>query len=170
MISMTNSADLRINVRGFEGGEAEAKDGEKKEAESVQKMHSGRVIVRNIGFDMTEKHLRKCFDKFGKITEVNVPLKDNSKLNRGFAFVEFDTKEQALAAITGMHSQKWKGRTVAVEMSQAKGLYSSKIDSIVEHTNMSRQAAVLPKVLRMEKKEQQEKKEEQQAAREKEKE
>lgn len=45
---------------------------------------------------MTEKHLRKEFGKFGNIVEVNVPMKNEEKgLNRGFGFIEFETKEIA---------------------------------------------------------------------------
>lgn len=74
-------------------------------------------------------------------------------MNRGFAFVEFGSKEEAMAAISAMHQKKWKGRTVALEMSQAKGIYESKVDKIVEHTNLNREEAILPKVLREERKE-----------------
>lgn len=55
----------------------------------------GKVIVRNLGFDLRENHLTKEFAKFGKIVSVNVPLKNENNLNRGFGFIEFDTKEEA---------------------------------------------------------------------------
>ena len=42
---------------------------------------------------MKEKHLQKEFGKFGKIVEVSIPLKAEKNVNRGFGFVEFDTKE-----------------------------------------------------------------------------
>jgi len=101
----------------------------------------GRIIVRNIHFDMADAHLEKTFKKFGPVLEVSVPKKDNSNLNRGFAFVEFATKEEAQSAVTAMHNQKWKGRTLGVEFSVPKGHYEHKIDHIVEHTNMSKQSA-----------------------------
>ena len=34
----------------------------------------GKVIVRNLVFDLREKHLQAVFKKYGKIIEVNVPL------------------------------------------------------------------------------------------------
>jgi len=87
---------------------------------------------------MKEKHLQKEFGKFGKITEVNVPLKAESGVNRGFGFIEFDTKEEAQKAIDTMNNKQWKGRTLALEFSVPKGSYESKIGKIVEHTNLGR--------------------------------
>jgi len=51
-----------------------------------------------------------------------------------------------------MNNKKWKGRTLALEFSVPKGSYESKIVKIVEHTNLHREEAILPKVLRDEKK------------------
>lgn len=48
----------------------------------------GRVIIRNIQWDMKDSHLKKYFGQFGKIIDVNVPMKaDKPNLNRGFGFV-----------------------------------------------------------------------------------
>jgi len=45
--------------------------------------------VRNLGFDLREKHLKSAFNKYGEIREVTVPVNPSTNLNRGFAFVEF---------------------------------------------------------------------------------
>ena len=55
----------------------------------------GRIIVRNLVFDMREKHLEKAFKQFGKIDGINVPLNNSNNQNRGFGFVEFATKSEA---------------------------------------------------------------------------
>ena len=34
----------------------------------------GKIIIRNLGFDLREKHLKACFGKFGKIIDSSVPL------------------------------------------------------------------------------------------------
>ena len=108
---------------------------------------------------MKEKHLQKEFGKFGKIVDVVVPLKAEGGVNRGFGFVEFDTKDDAQKAIDGMNNKQWKGRTLAMEFSVPKGSYESKIVKIVEHTNLARNDAILPKVLRDEKRQREEEKE-----------
>jgi len=63
----------------------------------------GRIIVRNLVFDMREKHLMKAFSKFGKIDSIDVPLNNTNNQNRGFGFVEFSGKGEAQAAITAMN-------------------------------------------------------------------
>lgn len=60
---------------------------------------AGRVIVRNLGFDLREKHLKSLFGKFGEIINIDVPLKSDNNLNRGFGFVEFKDKAMAAQAI-----------------------------------------------------------------------
>ena len=55
----------------------------------------GRIIVRNLVFDVREKHLLKAFQKFGKVTSLNVPLNNANNQNRGFGFVEFPTRQEA---------------------------------------------------------------------------
>ena len=113
-------SETTTSLQNFEGGDPEPSPNDEGAAAEpgAPKMHAGRVILRNIGFDTTEKHLRKEFAKHGPIQEVNVPLKTGSAtLNRGFAFIEYATKEHALGAISAMHSKKWKGRTVALEIS-----------------------------------------------------
>lgn len=55
----------------------------------------GRIIVRNLVFDMREKHLMKAFSKFGKIDSIDVPLNNTNNQNRGFGFIEFSSKGEA---------------------------------------------------------------------------
>jgi RNA recognition motif-containing protein len=88
--------------------------------------------VRNIGFDMNEKHLRQLYQKYGQIDDVHIPTKtDRPTINRGFAFVEFSTKEMAEVAIKESHNSKWKGRTITSNFSVPKGSYEHRIDSVV---------------------------------------
>ena len=99
---------------------------------------------------MREDHLKKAFSKYGAIVDVNVPMKMENNLNRGFAFIEFENKEVAGKAIDAMHNSKWKGRTIAVGFSVPKGSYESRIDKFVAHTGLEKKDAVLPKKLREE--------------------
>ena len=88
---------------------------------------------------MSQKHLTALFKPYGEIKEINVPAKSgNVSLNRGFAFVEFESKDQAESAITKLNDSKWKGRTITVNHSIPKGSYETKMESIVEHTNLDR--------------------------------
>ena len=89
--------------------------------------HEGRIVIRNIPFDLKTTHIQKAFNKFGKVQQVDVPMKMENGLNRGFAFVEFSTPEEAKTAITGMNGIKYKGRLISVEFSMSKPKYEKKI-------------------------------------------
>ena len=79
-------------------------ESKKEESEKV-KARAGRIIVRNLQFDIKESHLNKQFAKFGPIVETNVPVKPENNLNRGFGFIEFDSKETAQKAIDAMNNK-----------------------------------------------------------------
>ena len=49
--------------------------------------------------------MNKEFAKYGAIVETNVPVKPENNLNRGFGFIEFDSKEAAQKAIEGMNNK-----------------------------------------------------------------
>jgi len=63
----------------------------------------GRLIVRNINYDLKEKHLKLLFEKYGEVKEVAVPIKLENNLNKGFAFVQFVKKEDAEKAIKALN-------------------------------------------------------------------
>ena len=94
-----------------------------------------------MAFDLREKHLEKHFNKFGKIISCNVPVKNENNLNRGFGFVEFETKEEATEAVKEMNSSSYKGRTLAVEFSVSKNTYEQRLGKIVDNTNMTKEEA-----------------------------
>jgi len=107
-------------------------------------MKQGKIIVRNLIFDMREKHLQTAFKKFGTIVEVNVPLDVAKNQNRGFAFLEFETREMASNAISAMNGSKFKGRNLTVEFSVPKVDYEKRIDNIVANTGMEKADALKP--------------------------
>ena len=61
--------------------------------ERAPKAKQGKIIVRNLGFDLREKHLKNVFSPFGPIKEITVPLNQSTNQNRGFAFIEYETRQ-----------------------------------------------------------------------------
>lgn len=59
----------------------------------------GRVFIRNLPFTATEEKIKLLFEKYGKISEVNLPKKENKSKLKGYGFIQFDTKRDALKAI-----------------------------------------------------------------------
>ncbi len=105
------------------------------EAETKQKAKQGRIIVRNLIFDMREHHLKKTFARFGKIESIDVPLNNTNNQNRGFGFIEFSAKQEAQAAITAMNDSLFKGRKITVEFSLPKASYETKVQHVLDNTN-----------------------------------
>ena len=56
---------------------------------------ANRIFVGGIPFDAKEYQLRDFFSKFGNIRDVTI-VKDERNLSRGFAFVTFESKLDAM--------------------------------------------------------------------------
>lgn len=52
--------------------------------------------------EVDEAVIRSAFIPFGDLTEVQIPLDYETEKHRGFAFVEFESPEDAQAAIDNM--------------------------------------------------------------------
>ncbi|CAH9107130.1 unnamed protein product [Cuscuta europaea] len=74
---------------------------------------STKLLVRNVAFEATEKELRKLFDPFGQIKSLRLPMRSGS--HRGFAFVEFVTKQEAQNAFEALSSTHFYGRHLVLE-------------------------------------------------------
>mmetsp|Transcript_467 Transcript_467/g.434 ORF Transcript_467/g.434 Transcript_467/m.434 type:complete len:106 (-) Transcript_467:342-659(-) len=89
--------------------------------------HKGRIIIRNLVFDINEKMLRKLMSKFGEIIDINIPLNPKNNKSYGYAFVEYSHKNNALKAINDLNDTKYKGRTILLDLSVGKQTYEKKI-------------------------------------------
>ena len=55
---------------------------------------------------------------FGELTDINVPLDASSQKHKGFAFVQYDDKEDAADAIDNMHNSELFGRVLRVNLAK----------------------------------------------------
>ncbi|KAL4291182.1 hypothetical protein GQ457_14G008020 [Hibiscus cannabinus] len=74
---------------------------------------STKLIVRNVAFEATEKDLRQLFSPFGQVKSLRLPMKFGN--HRGFAFVEFVTKQEAQNALESLSSTHLYGRHLVLE-------------------------------------------------------
>lgn len=72
-----------------------------------------KLIVRNVAFEATEKDLRQLFSPFGQLKSIRLPMKLGS--HRGFAFVEYFTKQEAQNALQALSSTHLYGRHLVLE-------------------------------------------------------
>ncbi|XP_077244389.1 nucleotide/nucleic acid binding protein [Tasmannia lanceolata] len=89
----------------------------KKDDEVLKKVQKDKsttkVIVRNVAFEATEKDLRQLFNPFGQIKSLRLPMKFGG--HRGFAFVEYVTKQEAQNALQALSSTHLYGRHLVLE-------------------------------------------------------
>ncbi|KAL6514892.1 hypothetical protein OROGR_020471 [Orobanche gracilis] len=82
--------------------------------QAVQKGKSStKLLVKNVAFEATTKELRKVFEPFGKIKSLRLPMKFGS--HRGFAFVQYDTQQEAQNALNAFSSTHLIGRRMVIE-------------------------------------------------------
>ena len=76
------------------------------------------IYVGNMSFDTTEDQLRQAFEAFGEVSTVNIISDRETGRPKGFGFIEMPTKDEAVAAISGLNSQDLNGR--ALNVNEAK--------------------------------------------------
>lgn len=71
-------------------------------AVDVKPAKSNKLLVRNVPFEANKQELRELFSAFGQLKTLRLPKKFNG-MHRGFAFVEFVSKEEAAKALQVPH-------------------------------------------------------------------
>eukprot|EP00742_Colponemidia_sp_Colp-10_P008001 GILJ01008633.1.p1 GENE.GILJ01008633.1~~GILJ01008633.1.p1 ORF type:complete len:934 (+),score=229.04 GILJ01008633.1:199-3000(+) len=78
-----------------------------------------KIMVRNVAFEATKKEIRELFASYGQIKAVRIPRKFDGT-HRGFAFVEFLTKQEAKNAFEALKDNHMYGRHLVLEWAQAE--------------------------------------------------
>ena len=76
---------------------------------------SNRLSVRNIAFEATKEDIRKLFGSYGNVTSVRIPKKTGENQHRGFAFVDFVSRADALRALEKLQHTHLYGRRLVLE-------------------------------------------------------
>lgn len=77
------------------------------------------IYVKNIDRQVTEDQFRQLFEKYGTVVSLSLPL-DDENLSRGFGFVNYETHEQAVAAVNALHDSELNGKRLYVCRTQKK--------------------------------------------------
>ena len=70
------------------------------------------MIVRNLSFKADEAALREAFEPFGRVVDVQVPLREGGK-HPGFGFVQMSSKAECEAAMAELNESTILKRMVA---------------------------------------------------------
>lgn len=81
---------------------------------------SKKIYVGNMNYATTEDGLRELFSQFGTVTSVAVIMDRATGRAKGFAFVEMETDDAAMAAIQKLDGQEFEGRRLRVNEAQEK--------------------------------------------------
>lgn len=109
----------------IEDSESEETMAEKKAAvEAISKR--GRLYLTNLVFDINERMIRRSFKKYGEINDINIPVDPTNNRARGFAFLQFASRNSALKMMKEWDQKKWKGRVMGVKLAMDKREYKEK--------------------------------------------
>ncbi|KAK4510352.1 uncharacterized protein ATC70_004782 [Mucor velutinosus] len=88
-----------------------------------------KLVVRNVPFEATDKDLRELFGAYGQLKSLRMPKKFNGG-HRGFAFLDFLTKQEAKNVYDNMGNIHLYGRHLVLEWAQEE----DNVDSLREKT------------------------------------
>jgi U1 small nuclear ribonucleoprotein 70kDa len=72
-----------------------------------------------LAYETTEKKLRREFEQFGPIKNIQMVL-DNDGKPRGYAFVEFEREEDMTSAYKRADGRKIDGRRIIVDVERGR--------------------------------------------------
>lgn len=75
---------------------------------------AAKLFVGSLPFSTTSEELREIFAKIGKIVDANVVMDKMTGRSRGFAFVEYETDDDAKKAIDQLNGTEVGGRKIFV--------------------------------------------------------
>ena len=95
-----NKKNMQDNIINPEAGKQKWKEQNDSISNTETVGESGRIFVRNLSYSVSEDDIRNLFEKFGPLTEVNLPVDKITRRSKGFAFVTFVLPENAVAAFS----------------------------------------------------------------------
>ncbi|XP_065350299.1 peptidyl-prolyl cis-trans isomerase E [Cloeon dipterum] len=76
------------------------------------------VYVGGLAEEVDEKVLHAAFIPFGELVDIQMPIDYETEKHRGFAFIEFEASEDAMAAIDNLNDSELFGRTIRVNFAK----------------------------------------------------
>jgi nucleolar protein 4 len=92
--------------------------GAKIKAEMTRKERY-RLFLKNLHFQCTEADIRKVAQEFGSVKDISVPSKNENR-GKGFAFLEYNAKDECEKAILGLRGKKIRGREISLDWAVSK--------------------------------------------------
>jgi len=87
---------------------------------------SGKLIeiyVGNLSYDVSEKDLRRVFEKYGKVQGARVIINRFNGKSKGFGFVEMIDRDESMDAISSLDGSEFLGRRIVVNEAKSQSKY-----------------------------------------------
>lgn len=84
---------------------------------STNSNETNKLIIRNVAFQATKNELKTLFSSFGTIKTLRIPRKIGGN-HRGFAFIDFNTKQEATRAMNALSRTHLYGRHLVIEYAE----------------------------------------------------
>jgi len=78
------------------------------------------IYVGNLSYEMNEEDLQTAFSEFGEVVSVKIIKDQYNGRSKGFGFVEMPDRIEANAAIEGLNSKEFKGRSIKVNKAKSR--------------------------------------------------
>ena len=78
------------------------------------------IYVGNLSYDVTEEDLQNAFAAFGEVVSAKIIKDQYNGRSKGFGFVEMPDRGEANAAIEGLNSKEFKGRSIKVSKARSR--------------------------------------------------
>ncbi|KAF3440611.1 hypothetical protein FNV43_RR18895 [Rhamnella rubrinervis] len=88
------------------------------EASQISPVETKKLFLTGLSFYTSEKTLRAAFESFGELVEVKIIMDKISKRSKGYAFIEYTTKEAASAALKEMNGKIINGWMIVVDVAK----------------------------------------------------
>lgn len=79
-----------------------------------------KLFVGNLDFGTTRNDIEALFSQFGPLKDVFLPVDRMTSRPRGFAFVEFESQEDANRAIARLDGHELAGRALKVNLAEER--------------------------------------------------
>jgi multiple RNA-binding domain-containing protein 1 len=88
----------------------------RKAAKALEKeLKSATLIMKNVPFKATKRELYDIVNAFVRVRSIRMPKKADGSGHRGFAFLDFNTKQEALSALENLGNVHLYDRHLVVE-------------------------------------------------------
>ena len=79
-----------------------------------------KVYVGNLSTQVTDTQLNELAAPYGTIVSANVATERSTGESKGFGFIEFNSDDEAKAAITGLDGREVNGKALKVNESRPR--------------------------------------------------